>query len=78
MMATEMDIMRMDERQRLAWLQANRVTLILVGLTWIAMIVYEIACQRFPTFLITMVPVFALARFLTYRYYQRTSKSDPA
>ncbi len=71
-MTTEMDIMKMDERQRSAWLQANRVTLMLVGLTWLGMIVWELALGEFPTFLITMVPVFALGRFLVYRFYQRT------
>ncbi len=72
-MTTEMDIMDMDERQRTAWLQANRVTLMLVGLTWIGMIVWELVLETFPTFLIAMVPVFALGRFLIYRYFQRTS-----
>ena len=71
-MTTEMDIMDMDERQRTAWLQANRVTLMVVGLTWIGMIVWDLAYGRFPVFLIAMVPVFALGRFLTYSYYQRT------
>lgn len=73
-MTTEMDIMAMDERQRSAWLKANRVTLMLVGLTWIGMIVWELAFGRFPAFLLTMVPVFALVRFLTYRHYQRTPR----
>ena len=78
MMNTEMDIMDLDERQRSAWLQANRVTLMLVGLTWIGMILWELAQERFPTFLITMVPVFALVRFLTYHYCQRTRKDGLA
>ena len=73
-MATEMDIMNMDERQRLAWLQANRVTLILVGLVWLGIIAHERLNQRTPVFLMTMVPVFALVRFLTYRYYQRAPR----
>lgn len=76
-MKTEMEIMDLDERQSLAWLQANRVTLMLVGLTWIGMIVWELAQGRFPMFLITMVPVFALARFLTYRRCQRTRDDGP-
>ena len=71
-MTGEMDILRMDERQRLAWLRANRVTLMLVGLTWIGMIVWEMFHGRFPKFLVTMVPVFALVRFLVFRYNQRT------
>ena len=61
-MPTEMDLFRMDERQRLAWLMANRGTVIAVGLTWIGMIVWELAHQRAPVFLIAMVPVFALLR----------------
>lgn len=73
MMTEEMDILRMDERQRLAWMRANRVTLILVGLIWIGMIVWEMFQGKFPKFLVTMVPVFALARVLTYRYFQRIS-----
>ena len=44
----------------------------LVGLTWLGMIGYELSRNRIPTFLIVMVPVFALARFLIYRYYQST------
>jgi len=71
-MRTEMDAMRMDERQRLAWLLANRATLMVVGLTWIALIVRELLQDRVPLFLIVMVPVFALIRFGCYRYYVRT------
>jgi len=71
-MKTEMDAMNMDERQRFAWLQANRLTLILVGITWLGMIGWEVAHQRSPWFLITMVPVFAALRFGVYRYYART------
>jgi hypothetical protein len=77
-MTTEMDIMGMDERQRLAWLHANRVTLILVGLTWIGMIAWEVIHDQFPMFLIAMVPVFAIVRFSTYRYYQRASRGNTA
>jgi len=40
---TEMDAMGMDERQRNAWLQANRLTLMLVGVTWLGMIAWELA-----------------------------------
>ena len=76
-MTTEMDLMHMDERQRLAWLMANRGALIAVGATWIGLIVWELAQGRFPMFLITMVPVFALARFLTYRRCQRTRDDGP-
>lgn len=70
-MRTEMDAMRMDERQRLAWLQANRATLLVVGVTWLALIVSELFQDRVPGFLIAMVPVFALVRFGCYRFYIR-------
>jgi len=68
-MTTEMDLLRMDERQRLAWLMANRGTLIAVGLTWIGLIVRELVQGRFPLFLIVMVPAFAALRIgLFFRY----------
>ena len=70
-MKTEMDVMNMDERQRSYWLSANRITLILVGLVWIGMIVWEIVQNRMPYFLIAMVPAFALIRFIFYQYYGR-------
>jgi hypothetical protein len=71
-MVTEMDVMGFDERQRWAWLQANRVTLVLVGLTWLGMIIWDLVQGRFPRFLIVMVPVFAVARFVSFRLYLRT------
>ena len=61
-MANEMDLFNMDERQRLAWLMANRGTVIAVGVAWIGMIIWELAEGRTPLFLIAMVPVFALLR----------------
>ncbi len=70
-MIDEMDILRMDERQRSAWLLANRATVMAVGLTWIGMIVWELAQDRAPVFLIAMVPVFALFRLGLYVYYLR-------
>jgi len=77
-MTTEMNIMGMDERQRLAWLLSNRVTLILVGLTWVGMIAWEVSHDRLPLFLIAMVPVFAIVRFVTYRFYQKSSRGNTA
>jgi hypothetical protein len=68
-----MDVMGMDERQRLAWIQANRATLMAVGITWLGMIVWELTHHRTPVFMIVMVPVFALLRFAFYRYYSRLS-----
>jgi len=70
-MTTEMDVMRMDERQREAWLRANRLTLILVGLVWLGMIGWDIAHRTTPWFLILMVPVFGIFRFASYRTYLR-------
>lgn len=68
-MRSEMDLMHMDERQRLAWLMANRGTVVAVGATWIGMIVWELAQQRSPLFLIAMVPVFALVRVGLFFHY---------
>jgi hypothetical protein len=70
-MKSEMDIMRMDERQRLHWLQANRATLIVVGVVWLLMILFELTEGRTPAFLIVMVPIFASLRFGFYYYYAR-------
>jgi hypothetical protein len=71
-MKNEMDLTRMDERQRNAWLLANRATLMIVGLTWLGMIGWELTQQRQPIFLMAMVPVFALVRYGLFRYYTRT------
>jgi len=68
---TEMDAMALDERQRTCWLHANRLTLILVGLLWLGLIGWELAHHRTPYFLIVMVPVIALIRLATYKYYLR-------
>lgn len=70
MMRDEMDLLGMDPRRRLAWLRANRATLRIVGLTWLAMIAWELANGRTPWFLIVMVPVFAGLRALLYLLYR--------
>lgn len=70
-MTSEMDVMRMDERQRTAWFLANRATLMIVGIVWIGMIFWELAHRRVPYFMVAMVPVFALIRFAFYRRYVR-------
>ena len=70
-MKSEMDLMRMDERQRLSWLKANRATLIVVGIVWLALIAREYAEGRTPAFLVVMVPVFAATRLALYWYYAR-------
>ena len=70
-MKNEMEILSMDERQQLSWLRANRLTLFVVGLVWLALIGWEIVSGRLPYFMIIMVPVFALIRLLSYYWFQR-------
>jgi fatty acid desaturase len=70
-MPNEMDVLRMDERQRDSWLRANPSTLMLVGLVWLGMIGWELTHHTTPWFLILMVPVFGILRFASYRSYQR-------
>jgi hypothetical protein len=70
-MKNEMDVLHLDERQRLSWLLANRATLIVVGLVWLGMIAWEIAQHRTPWFLILMVPAFGLLRFGMYKVFVR-------
>jgi len=72
-MKSEMDALRLDERQRLCWLRANRITLMTVGLVWLGMIAWEIAHGNWPRFLIAMVPAFALVRVVAYLLYARRS-----
>jgi hypothetical protein len=70
-MKNEMDALSMDERQRQSWLLANRATLMIVGLVWLFMIARALYYEEVPYFLIIMVPVFALVRFVAYIYYNR-------
>jgi hypothetical protein len=83
-MKNEMDLMKMDERQRLAWFMANRGTLIAVGAVWIGMIGWELTHGRVPTFLLIMAPVFALLRAALYVFYSsrplvgKTTERDPS
>ncbi len=70
-MKNEMELLSMDERQRQSWLQANRLTLILVGLVWLGMILWEMGQGHPPWFLIVMLPVFALVRLGAYQWFQR-------
>jgi len=70
-MKNEMDLLRMDERQRLSWLLANRATLIVVGIVWIAVVLWEAAQSRVHWFLIWAVPAFGLIRYGFYRFYNR-------
>jgi hypothetical protein len=68
-MKNEMDVMGMNGRRRLAWLRANRLTLFTVGVVWIGMIVRELLRGEAPYFMIAMVPVFALLRYVLYRSF---------
>ncbi len=68
-MKSEMSLMHMDERQRLVWFMANRGTLIAVGAAWIGMIGWELTHERVPTFLLIMVPLFAILRAGLYAFY---------
>lgn len=70
-MKNEMDILGMDERARRSWLMANRLTLMLVGVTWLGMIGVELYHGRTHWFMIVMVPVFAAFRFMAYKLYKR-------
>ena len=70
-MKSEMDVLRMDERQRLCWLYANRIMIFIIGAIWLGMIGYELLQHRTPLFLIIMVPVLALVRLFVYLYYSR-------
>ncbi len=74
-MKSEMDAMKMDERKRLHWLRANRLTLIIVGIVWVGMIAWEFLHNETPYFLIGMVPVFALIRLVGYKLYKAEGKS---
>lgn len=51
-MRNEMDLLNMDERQRLAWFMANRGTVIAVGAVWLGMIGWELTHGRVPAFLL--------------------------
>ena len=70
-MRSEMDLMRMDERQRFHWLRANRATLMFVGVVWLLMIAFELSEGRTPAFLLVMVPVIAGIRLGFYYYYAK-------
>lgn len=70
MVKNEMQLLGMNEQEQLSWLKACRLTLMLVGVVWIAMILGELATGSTPWFMIIMVPVFALFRLLAYRQIQ--------
>lgn len=70
-MKNEMKILRMTDRERICWLRANRVTLLVVGVVWIGMIAHQLSAGKSPWFLITMVPIFAILRLAAYKYYKK-------
>jgi len=75
-MKSEMDVLNLDERQRMGWLLANRATIFVIGLVWLCMIGWELVHSRTPYFMIVMVPVFALIRLFFYLYYTRKPKVE--
>ena len=76
-MKTEMDVLGMDERDRICWLRANRTTLMLVGICWLGLIAFEFSRGHTPWFLIAMVPIFGGVRFGTYAYLRRAACQSP-
>ena len=66
-----MDVLGMDERQRICWLYANRAVLFIVGIVWLCIIGWELMHQRVPYFMIVMVPVFAVIRFIAFILYAK-------
>jgi hypothetical protein len=74
-MKSEMDLLRMDERQRLCWLFANRAMIFIIGAIWLCMIGYELLHGRTRWFMIAMVPVLALTRLIIYLYYSKRLES---
>lgn len=75
-MKSEMDFLRMDERQRVCWLYANRAMIFIIGAIWLGIIGYELSQGRTPLFMIIMVPVLALVRLFIYLYYSRKLRSQ--
>ena len=75
-MKSEMDVLGMDERQRLCWLYANRAMIFIIGAIWLGIIGYELAMGRMPLFMIVMVPVLALARLFIYLFYSKKLQSQ--
>jgi hypothetical protein len=71
-MKNEMDILSLDERQRFGWLLANRALIFIVGILWLGIIGWELYHNRTPFFMIIMVPILALVRFIFYKYYTRS------
>jgi len=70
-MKSEMDAMKMDERQRFCWYRANRALIFFIFIVWIFMIVSEFYNGRIPYFLLVMIPVFAAVRFIFYKVFAR-------
>lgn len=77
-MKTEMDALRMSEEERRWWLEANRVTLMVVGLVWLGMVGYRLWQGEAAGFLIAMVPAFAMVRLLAYQHFKRRARERGA
>jgi EamA domain-containing membrane protein RarD len=73
-MKSEMDVMAMTPQDRLFWLKANRVTLLVVGLVWIGIIIQQLTVGRMPWFMIAMIPFFASVRFGCYLVLRQSAR----
>jgi hypothetical protein len=69
-MKNEMEILGMTGVERLCWLRANRITLMIVGVVWIGMIVERLTAGVLPLFLIAGLFGFAAIRFGLYRFFR--------
>jgi hypothetical protein len=76
-MRDETEVAETTGSRQQAWHRANTLTLIVVGVVWIGMIVHRLSLGEMPSFLIAMVPAFALIRFLAYLHYKLRSVSSP-
>jgi hypothetical protein len=70
-MKTEMDVLKMDERQKLCWLMANRAIIFVIFIAWAGIIIRDFLQGRNPIVMIILIPVLALIRFLFYLYYSK-------
>lgn len=70
-MKSEMDLLRMDERQRLCWLMANRAVLFIVGVLWLLIIGWYLWHGHSPWVMIVLVPILAFVRLGFYQFYVR-------
>jgi len=57
--------------EQLAWLQADRLTLLLFAVVWVGMIVASLLLDRTPWFLLAMLALLALVRYVAFHYFHR-------